>query len=68
MVEPKDVERLDQHKPMSCPRCKRWFDRAIMKKIVHESGAILDVCERCGGMWLDKDEVKLLATEVKDED
>jgi len=31
-----------------------------MRKLAHPSGAILDVCDACGGMWLDKDEVKLL--------
>ena len=31
-----------------------------MKKIKHPSKATLDVCKKCGGMWLDRDEVKLL--------
>jgi len=31
-----------------------------MRKIKHPSGAVLDVCENCGGMWIDRNEVKLL--------
>ena len=27
---------------------------------MHETGATLDICDKCGGMWLDKDEVNLL--------
>ena len=38
----------------------KLFNKFKMKLIKHPSGAILDVCEICGGMWLDSDEVKLL--------
>jgi len=31
-----------------------------MRKMRHPSGAILDVCDKCGGMWLDGPEVKQL--------
>ena len=34
--------------------------KKFMRKIKHPSGAMLDVCDNCGGMWLDNDEVKLL--------
>ncbi len=47
-------------KYIKCPRCSNLFNRKLMRKINHPSGAVLDVCDNCGGMWLDKDEVKLL--------
>lgn len=54
------MEIIDQNKKLSCPRCSAVFNRRIMRKIEHPSGAVLDVCNRCGGMWLDESEVKLL--------
>ncbi len=52
--------KMNQNKKMPCPRCSTILRKAIMAKIKHPSGAILDVCSRCGGMWLDKGEVRLL--------
>ena len=52
------------HKPMErkmpCPRCSVLLKRVHLRKIRHKSGAILDVCDTCDGMWLDGPEVKLL--------
>ena len=31
-----------------------------MRKIKHPSGAILDVCDHCNGLWIDGPEVKIL--------
>lgn len=45
---------------MHCPRCSAILRKKFMNKIRHPSGAVLDVCDNCGGMWIDKDEVKLL--------
>ena len=47
-------------KKFSCPRCASIFNIRKMEKITHPSGAILDICKQCGGMWIDRDEVKLL--------
>ena len=47
-------------KKIGCPRCSGVLKKMIMRKINHPSGAVLDVCDNCGGMWLDKNEVKLL--------
>ena len=52
--------KMDQNKKMGCPRCSSLIKKQIMRKVKHPSGAILDVCDKCGGMWLDKEEVKLL--------
>ena len=53
-VHDKDNKEF-QHADLKFPRCN-----IVMKKLHHPSKAILDVCEKCGGMWLDKDEVLLL--------
>lgn len=47
-------------KKMHCPRCSGLLSKKFMRKIKHPSGAVLDACNYCGGMWLDGDEVKLL--------
>ena len=57
MAKKKDI---DQQKKMHCPRCSSILKKQYMKKIDHPSGAILDVCQNCGGMWIDKNEVKML--------
>ncbi|MFH1316184.1 MAG: zf-TFIIB domain-containing protein [Candidatus Woesearchaeota archaeon] len=56
---------IDQNKKMNCPRCSSLFKKINMKKLKHPTGAILDVCESCGGMWLDRDEVNLLYEKTK---
>ena len=47
-------------KKIHCPRCSGLWKKKFMRKIKHPSGARLDVCDHCGGMWLDANEVKLL--------
>jgi Zn-finger nucleic acid-binding protein len=51
---------MNQMKKMGCPRCSGFFRKSTMRKLDHPSGAILDICDKCGGMWLDKHEVKML--------
>lgn len=50
---------MDQYKKIGCPRCSLVLKR-VMRKIKHPSGAVMDVCDKCGGMWLDAPEVKML--------
>jgi len=45
---------------MKCPRCSALFKKIIMRKLEHPSGAVLDVCDTCGGMWIDRHEVEQL--------
>ena len=52
--------KMNQMKIMHCPRCSTILSRVKMRKLNHKSGAVLDVCSRCNGMWLDGPEVKLL--------
>ncbi|MBI2541481.1 zf-TFIIB domain-containing protein [Candidatus Woesearchaeota archaeon] len=47
-------------KEIHCPRCSGIWRKRFMRKVIHPSGATLDVCDNCGGMWLDKMEVKML--------
>lgn len=54
------MKNMDQYKKMKCPRCSTILKKVIMKKLGHPSGAVLDVCEKCGGMWIDHNEIKLL--------
>ena len=53
-------KKPDQLKKMHCPRCSGLMMKRYMEKVDHPSGAILDVCTNCGGMWIDKDEVQML--------
>ena len=47
-------------KKIHCPKCSTFLRKAVMRKVKHPAGAVLDVCNSCGGMWLDAPEVKLL--------
>ena len=51
---------MDQYKKMNCPRCSSFLAGIKMRKLNHASGAVLDACDKCDGMWLDGSEVKLL--------
>ena len=42
-----------------CPRCK--IDMKKLKK----NEVIIDICKKCGGMWVDAGEIEKLAKEVK---
>ena len=53
-------DKMDQYSQISCPRCSSLLSKKTMRKLKHPSGAVLDVCDNCGGMWLDTNEVKLL--------
>ena len=52
--------KMNQHKIMNCPRCSKFLANVKMRKLNHSSGAVLDVCDKCSGMWLDGPEVKQL--------
>ncbi len=49
-----------KEKILKCPKCSNFFNRYKLRKIKHSTGAILDVCDVCNGMWLDAQEVELL--------
>ena len=62
MVKLKNNKRFtfNMNKKIHCPKCSGILKKKFMRKINHPSGAVLDVCDKCGGMWLDRNEVKLL--------
>lgn len=43
---------------LSCPRCDVLLDRFVRATGPGEPGVTADMCERCGGMWLDGAEVE----------
>ena len=48
-----------QTREVACPRCR---PRAVMKKVRSERDqyVLLDVCERCHGVWLDGGELRAI--------
>ena len=48
-----------QARELPCPRCR---PRAVMKKVRSERDrhVLLDVCERCHGVWLDGGELRAI--------
>jgi len=59
-LKSKNMFTFKMDKKIRCPRCSGIWRKRFMRKISHQSGAVLDVCDNCGGMWLDRDEVKML--------
>lgn len=45
---------------LSCPRCDLKLNRFVRAAAPGEHGVVADMCERCGGMWLDGEEVGLV--------
>ncbi|MGV8161704.1 MAG: zf-TFIIB domain-containing protein [Candidatus Nanoarchaeia archaeon] len=45
---------------ISCPKCSNFFNTYKLRKIKHPAGVILDVCDRCNGLWIDGPEVEIL--------
>jgi len=53
------IHKKTGEKYLSCPRCN-----IDMKKLVKHD-VVIDICKKCGGMWVDKGELEKLASEVK---
>ena len=51
---------VKKEKKINCPKCSTLLRKEVMSKLKHPSGALLDVCNNCGGMWVDKEEIKML--------
>ena len=51
-----------QLKAMNCPKCE---DKPLLKKAEHprDQAVILDYCENCRGIWLDKGELEAIQKE-----
>ncbi len=48
---------MQSEKIFSCPRCSNFFMTRKMRKVRHPKGIWLDVCDNCGGMWVDGNEI-----------
>jgi len=46
-------------KLFACPRCK------IKMEKLKKKGVVIDICKKCGGMWLDHGETEKLAQMAK---
>jgi Zn-finger nucleic acid-binding protein len=44
-----------------CPRCKVYMEKLVKKDVV------IDVCQKCKGMWVDAGELEKLAEIGKEE-
>lgn len=53
------AERSDEG--MKCPRC----GAALEERQYHH--AVVDVCSKCGGMWLDAGEIEIIGKSLKQE-
>jgi Zn-finger nucleic acid-binding protein len=49
------TDKKTGEKLLLCPRC-----RVDMKKLVKKD-VVIDICKKCGGMWVDKGELEKLA-------
>jgi len=63
-----DSEKDFQNRELPCPRCSTNSHKEIMRKFTTGKGIVLDVCPKCGGMWLDKSEVMMIFDKIKDKD
>lgn len=50
-----EIDKHTGEKYLLCPRC-----RVEMKKLI-KNKVIIDVCKKCGGMWVDAGEIDKLA-------
>lgn len=50
----KKIKKVHGEESINCPRCN-----IKMEKLKKED-VILDICKKCGGMWLDKGETEKL--------
>ncbi|MBN2422866.1 zf-TFIIB domain-containing protein [Candidatus Woesearchaeota archaeon] len=47
-------QKKGQYAKLKCPRCN-----IVMRKLVKQD-VVIDICEKCNGMWLDDNEINKL--------
>ena len=52
---------MGTEKSISCPKCSTFFFRKKLRKLRHPKGIMLDVCDNCGGMWVDGNELSIIS-------
>lgn len=50
-----NIHKKSGEEYLLCPRCKIKMKKLIKKDIV------IDICKKCGGMWVDSGELEKLA-------
>jgi len=55
----KKIVKVHGEELLQCPRCEVKMDKFKKEDV------IIDVCKKCGGMWLDEGEMEKLATMAK---
>jgi hypothetical protein len=57
--EKKKIHKETGEEYLNCPRCKKHMKKIVKKEVV------LDICKKCGGMWVDAGEIEKLAEEAQ---
>jgi len=55
------IKKVYGEEMMICPRCKADKKKEIEMEKLKKGDVIIDVCKKCGGMWLDNGEMEKLA-------
>lgn len=55
----KEIKTVHGEKLLICPRC------SIKMEKLKKQDVIIDICSKCGGMWLDKGETEKLTKIAK---
>ena len=55
----KKIHKETGEEYLNCPRCKTHMKKIVKKDVV------LDICKKCGGMWVDADEIEKLSEEAQ---
>lgn len=61
MKKKKKVHKETGEEFLFCPRCTIEMKKLVKKDVV------IDVCKKCGGMWVDAGELEKLANITKEE-
>jgi len=57
----KKIHKKTGEEYLLCPRCSELMDKLVKEDVV------IDICKKCGGMWVDKGELEKLAKITKEE-
>jgi len=58
----KKIHKKSGEEYLLCPRCMVDMDKLVKKDVV------IDVCKKCGGMWVDAGELEKLAKISKEDE
>lgn len=61
MMDKKKIHKETGEHYLNCPRCDVHMDKLVKKDVV------IDICKKCGGMWVDAGELEKLGEIAKEE-